>query len=94
MKMAPWAHRLWHYCEMWLCWSRYGLIRGSVSLGTGLESPEALARPSSSLSLPATMDPDVELSATSPAPCLPECHHASCHDDNGLIPWTVSQLAQ
>jgi len=28
-------------------------------------------------------EPDVELSAP-PAPCLPGCCHASCHDDNGL----------
>lgn len=27
---------------------------------------------------------DVKLSASSPAPCLPICHHASYHDDNGL----------
>lgn len=25
--------------------------------------------------------------ATSAAPCLPPCCHASCHDDNGLILW-------
>jgi hypothetical protein len=31
-----------------------------------------------------TADQDVELSAPSPAPCLPACCHASCHDDNGL----------
>jgi hypothetical protein len=36
-------------------------------------------------------DPDVELSGDSPAPCLPACHQASCHDDNGLNFWTVSQ---
>jgi hypothetical protein len=29
-------------------------------------------------------DPDVELSATSPAPCSPACCYASCHDSNGL----------
>ena len=29
-------------------------------------------------------DLDVELSATSPAPCLLVCHHVSHHDDNGL----------
>jgi hypothetical protein len=26
---------------------------------------------------------DVELSAPSPAPFLPGCFHASCHDENG-----------
>ena len=34
---------------------------------------------------------DVELSATSLAPCLPLWHHASRHDNNGLDLWTVSQ---
>jgi hypothetical protein len=29
------------------------------------------------------VDIDVELSTT-PAPCLPVYHYASCHDDNGL----------
>lgn len=29
-------------------------------------------------------DPDVELSSTSPALCLPVGHHAFCHDENGL----------
>jgi hypothetical protein len=40
------------------------------------------------------VDPDVELSATSPALCLSACHacrHASHHDDNGLNLLTVSQ---
>ena len=27
------------------------------------------------------VDPDVELSATSPGSCVPECLHASSHDD-------------
>jgi hypothetical protein len=29
-------------------------------------------------------DLDVELSASSPAPCVPACCYASHHDDNGL----------
>jgi hypothetical protein len=37
------------------------------------------------------VDPDAELSATSPVPCLPVCHHASHHDDDGASLWTVSQ---
>ena len=28
--------------------------------------------------------PDIELSANFPAPCVPECCHASCQDNNGL----------
>jgi hypothetical protein len=31
-----------------------------------------------------SLDPDVDLSATSPAPCMPVCYHATCHDSNGL----------
>jgi hypothetical protein len=38
------------------------------------------------LLLPA--DQDIELSAPSPAPCLPACYHASCLDDDGLNLWT------
>ena len=55
-----------------------------MSLGVGFEVSEVQARASVSQSLPAAAGPDVELSATSPAPCLPACHHASYHDDNGV----------
>ena len=56
-----------------------------MSLGLGLEVSEAQARPRVSLCPPAALtDPDLELSAPSPASCLPMCHHASCHTDNGL----------
>lgn len=30
-------------------------------------------------------DPEVELSAPSPTPCLPVCQHVSRRDDNGLF---------
>lgn len=54
-----------------------------MSLGVEFEVWEAQARTGVTLFLlPA--DPDIELSAVSLAPCLPECHHASCRDDNGL----------
>lgn len=36
------------------------------------------------LSLLLPVDQDVELSAPSPAPCLPACCHVSCYDNNGL----------
>jgi hypothetical protein len=60
-----------------------------VSLGAGFKVLEAQARPSGSLALPAdpadlTADPDVELSGTSPAPCLPAYSHSPCHDSSGL----------
>jgi hypothetical protein len=56
-----------------------------MSLGMGYEVSEAQARPSclavTSCCLPIL---DVELSATSLTPCLPECHYAA-HHDNGQI---------
>ena len=62
-----------------------GLVGGSTSLwGSGFKVLYAQAMPSvaHSLLLPA----DRELSAPSPAPRLPEYHHVSHHDDNGLNP--------
>ena len=64
---------------------RCGLVGGSVSLwGRALRYPMLKLHPewNSFLLMPA--DQDVELSAPSPAPCLPAHCHASCHDDNGL----------
>ena len=39
-------------------------------------------------------DPDMNLLATSPAPGLPPCLHAPCHDENGLYfePVSMHQL--
>ncbi|CAH7467545.1 1700010B08Rik [Phodopus roborovskii] len=34
----------------------------------------------------------VDLSAPSPTPFLPACHHASCHDNNGLNLQTLGSL--
>jgi hypothetical protein len=34
--------------------------------------------------LPLTEDHNVQVSAASPAPCLPACCYASLHDGNGL----------
>ena len=69
---------------MWPCKSRYGLVGGTVLLGVVFEVAKAQARPYGSVSFWLSVDPDVELSATSLAPCLPACYHASCHGDNGL----------
>ena len=76
-----WPHRFIETGTIGRC----GIVRGSVSLGTDFEVSEAQARPRvfhSLFLLP--MDQDVELSAPSPALCLPACCHASSHDDNGL----------
>jgi hypothetical protein len=52
-----------------------------VSFGVDFEVSNAQARLSVSLFLlPA--DLGVEREATSSVPCLPTCHHASCHDNN------------
>ena len=60
---------------------RCGLVDGQMSFEEGLEISKVCASPSLS-GVPA--DPDVELSALSPALYLPAHHHAPCHDDNGL----------
>jgi hypothetical protein len=54
-----------------------------VSLGVGFRVSKSHARPSIfPFLLP--VDPDVELSAISPVPCLPAGYHAPCLDENGL----------
>ena len=54
------------------CWSRYGLVGGSVSLGSGFEVTSAQVTSCVCLFLlPA--GPGVELSA--PSPCLPAFYH-------------------
>ena len=66
----------------------------NVSLGVGsmgFEVSDTQARPGSCLSFLLPVNPDVELSAPSPPPCLPACHHAPHHDDNGLNFCTVNQ---
>ena len=60
-----------------------GLVGGSVSMVEECEALKAYAKPRVSLFfLP--IDQVGELSALSPAPCLPSCCHASHHDDNRL----------
>jgi hypothetical protein len=54
-----------------------------MSLGVGFGVSNALVGPSVVPSR-LLMDLEVELSATSLAPCLPMCYRASHHDDNGL----------
>jgi hypothetical protein len=72
------AHREQDYWEMWPYWKK------CVIMGSGFEVSYAQAMPSMTHSLLLAVDLDVELSAPSPAPCLPAHCHASCHDDNGL----------
>jgi len=65
---------------------------GSVSLGQALKSQKLkLGLEAHSLFL-LPSDQDIGLSAPSLAPCLPAHCLASCHNDNGLNLWTVSQL--
>jgi len=59
---------------VWPCW-------GKCVTGVGSEVSDAQARPSVALSS-CCLQIQIELSAPSPAPCLPLCHHVSCH--NGL----------
>ena len=53
-------------------------------VGVGFEIYHAQTMPSEAHLSLLPIDQDVELSAPSPAPCLPGCCHASHHDDNGL----------
>lgn len=63
-----WAWPLW-----WWAWPCGGHVAGA-----GFEvSSEAQW-----LTLFLMIGPYVEQSTTSPAPCLPPCHHSSCHADN------------
>jgi hypothetical protein len=64
-------------------WHRCGLVGRSVSQRVASEISETQARPSVTLFL-LSADPDVELLANFPVPCLLTYHHASYHDDNGL----------
>ena len=82
MKMAPRGSKGVALLEAWPCWSRRGLVGGTVSLWVGFA--QELKPGPVSLSLPAAYHPDVQLSATSPGPGLPLCCQASCHDGNGL----------
>jgi hypothetical protein len=52
----------------------------------GFKVSYAQVMPSMAHSLLLTMHQNVEILAP-PAPCLPGCCHASCHDDNGLNLW-------
>jgi hypothetical protein len=68
----------------------FGLVAVCVALleemchcGVGFEVLDAQASPSVSVSSDA-LDLHVELSAPSPAPRLPACHHVPHRDDKGL----------
>jgi hypothetical protein len=56
------------------------LSGGKLSQEVEFGISEAHARPRVYFFL-LPVDPDVELLATSPAPCLPVCHYASYHND-------------
>ena len=58
-----------------------------MSLTLGFQKPKPA--PASLFLMPT--DLDIEFSSTSPTLCLPTCHHASYHDDNGQISETVSK---
>jgi hypothetical protein len=52
---------------------RYGLYEGSVSLGVGFEVPKAHTRTDVVSLFLLSTDPDLKLTDTSLAPCLPTC---------------------
>jgi len=91
MKMDP-AGTLGVALIEWPYWNRCGLVGGCVCvpLEVGFGVSGSQARPSPSLFLlPLVLD--VEFSVPSPERYLPLCHHAFCHDDDGLNLWTASQ---
>jgi hypothetical protein len=102
-KVGYFMARVWWFEHAWPNGSgtirRYGFVgvgmtlleevyhcRGDHWFGV-LCSGSAQCRKRLSSWLPA--DQDVELSVSSPAPCLPGCCHVSCQDDNTV---TISQL--
>lgn len=58
-------------------------FEGIISPMMWSEVSVAKTRPSGSIFL-LFVDPNVELLAVSPAPCLAVCHHAPCDDDNSF----------
>ena len=87
IKWSRYAHifeclvsRKWHYLKGL---GGVALVEEVCHWGWALVFQKHMPSPES-LSLPAPVDPDAELSATSPAPCLPECSHAFHHDNNRL----------
>ncbi|EDL18447.1 mCG147608 [Mus musculus] len=63
---------------------RCGLVGGSVSLGVDPEVPKPI--PSLEALFLLSADSDIQLLATSPAPCLPACHPDLHLHENGLSP--------
>ena len=65
---------------VWPYWRKCSTVEA------GFEVSYAQATPSVEHSLLLLLvDQDVDLSDSSPAPCLPSCCHACCQADNGLI---------
>lgn len=62
---------------MWPWQCRYGVVEENASLGVAFEVSDAQTRLSVHF-----LPTDVELSAPSPEPFLPACHHASGHNNN------------
>lgn len=79
---------IWRYD----CWSRCGLVSGSVSLWVSFGGPFVQGVPSVDTDrflLPTAQD--IKLSVPSPAQCPPAHCHVSLHDDDRLNPCTVIQ---
>ena len=87
---GPHNLREWHHQEVWLCWSRYGLVEGSVSLwGQALRIPM--------LGIPPSVSADFLLHArcsslsSSTAPCIPARRQAPYADNSGWNRWNCQQ---
>lgn len=68
--------REWRYQKMWLCWSKCNLVGGCVLLWAWtLRSPSLkLCSVWYTVQVLLSLGQNVELTAPSPAPCLPVCH--------------------
>ena len=73
---ASWSGTIWK--EVWPCWRQ--CVTGHELWGS--RSP--FQAQSLFLTTACWCGVDTELLAPSPAPCLPGCRHASCHDDKPL----------
>lgn len=81
-------HKLIGYCTIRMSWSRLVLLQEVDQWGWDLGF-KMLKSCYFLFLMPAVLD--VELWATSLAPCLPAYCHASCCEHNGQNAWNVSQ---
>lgn len=83
-------NRFINYQKVYPGWNIYDLVRGSLSLGTGIEVSHDQFRPSVISLFQLPHDPDIEILVPSPTPSLPTCYYASCHEKWTTNIWIIS----